>query len=115
MSALEGFRFDHKGWACAWKAFHFVLGCRGSSCRCTLPHVLHPAVDWDYVGNVLIVLLQLHEVGNVQEGIALQADVNKSRLHSGEDASYASLIDRSCEGVFIFALEVNFREQIVLD
>jgi hypothetical protein len=58
-------------------------------------------------------LFQLHEVGNVEEGVALQADVDESRLHAWKHAGYAAFIDGSCEGVLVLALKIDFREQIV--
>jgi hypothetical protein len=68
-------------------------------------------------GDIVEVLgvFQLHKVGDVEERVALQANVDKRRLHSREYAGYASFVDGTCQGVFIFALEVDFREQIVFD
>ncbi len=60
-------------------------------------------------------VFQLHKVGDIEERVALQANVDKGRLHSGEDASNAAFIDGTCQGVFVFAFEVDFREQIVFD
>ena len=63
-------------------------------------------------GNLVEVLgiLQLHEVGDVKERVAFQANVNKSRLHSGKNAGYASFVNGTCQGVFVLAFEVNFSE-----
>ena len=68
-------------------------------------------------GNVVQILcvFQLHKIRDIEEGVALQADVDKGRLHSRKHAGYASFVDGTCQGVFIFALEVDFREQIVFD
>ena len=55
------------------------------------------------------------KVGDVQESVALQANIHKSRLHSGKDAGDAAFVDGTCQGVFVFAFEVNFSEQIVFD
>jgi hypothetical protein len=60
-------------------------------------------------------LLQLHEVGNVEKGIAFQADVNERRLHARKHAGYAAFVDGSCKGVLVLALKINLREQIVFD
>ena len=67
----------------------------------------------DDVGQIVVVLFQFHEVGNVEEGVALQADVDKGRLHAGKDAGYAAFVDGSGEGVFVLAFEIDFREEIV--
>src|SRR4051794_17814296 len=60
-------------------------------------------------------IFQLHEVGDIKERVALQADVNKSGLHSGKNAGDASFVDGTTQGVFFLALEEDFREQIVFD
>ncbi len=72
---------------------------------------------WAIGGNFVQIfrVFQLHKVGDIEERVALQANVDKGRLHSGEDASYAAFIDGTCQGVFVFAFEVDFREQIVFD
>jgi hypothetical protein len=46
-------------------------------------HILHAATGRHDVGYILVVLLQLHKVGNVEERIALQPNVNEGRLHAG--------------------------------
>src|ERR1700734_2793167 len=58
-----------------------------------LPHIPDTAIRRHHVGQILVVLFQLHKVGNVEEGIALQADVNEGRLHSRKNAGDAALID----------------------
>ena len=78
-----------------------------------LTQVLDAAIGRDHVGQVVVMLFQLHKVGNVEEGVAFQADIDKRRLHARQNAGDAALIDGACEGVFVFALEVDFREQIV--
>ena len=57
------------------------------------PVIRHAAPGGNHVGHILIVLFQLHKVGNVEEGIALQADVDKCRLHAGQHAGNAPFID----------------------
>ncbi len=74
---------------------------------------MHGASGRNRVRQILVRLLQLHKIGDVQEGVALQANVDKSRLHAGQHARHAAFVDGPGEGVFIFALEVDFREQIV--
>src|SRR5579862_9902538 len=59
------------------------------------PHILHAAIGWNDVSHILIVLFQLHKVGNVEEGITLQAYVDKSRLHAGKNPGYAAFVDGS--------------------
>jgi hypothetical protein len=49
-----------------------------------------------------------HEVGDVKEGVAFEADVHKGGLHAGKDAGDAAVIDGSCEGVLILAFVIDF-------
>src|SRR5690242_6360454 len=63
---------------------------------------------------LLLVIFHFEEIGDVEEGVALQANINEGGLHSGEDAGNAPLVDGSSEGVFVFALVINFCELIVL-
>jgi hypothetical protein len=93
------------------KGLHF--GGSGLSPRRLHAHILHAAIRRHDVGHILVVLFQLHKVGNIEEGVAFQANVNKGRLHAGQYAGYAPFVDGPCQGVFIFALEIDFREQIV--
>ncbi len=76
-------------------------------------HIRDSAICRHNVGHILIVLFQLHKVGNVEEGIALQANVNEGRLHARQHAGYAAFVDGPCQRVFIFAFEVDFGEKIV--
>jgi hypothetical protein len=57
------------------------------------PQILHSTIRWHNVGQILVVLFQLHKVGNIEEGVALQADVDEGRLHSGKHPGYAALVD----------------------
>jgi hypothetical protein len=57
----------------------------------------------------VIVILEIFEnVADVQESVAVEADVHESGLHSGEDAGDFSFVDAADEGEFFFALDVNF-------
>jgi hypothetical protein len=58
-------------------------------------HILHAAIRRNDVSHILIVFFQFHKIGNVKEGVALQANVDKGRLHAGENAGYAAFVDGS--------------------
>src|SRR5258708_25594903 len=84
-----------------------LTGCRnlGSTCWSLGSHglptqVLHLATGGHDVSHVLVVFLQFHKIGNVQESIALQAHVDESRLHARQHAGYAALVDGPRKGVF---------------
>ena len=68
--------------------------------------IRHAASSWNLV-QVFILIFQLHEVGDVKERVALQANIDECRLHSGENAGDASFIDGSGKRVFIFTLEIH--------
>jgi len=75
--------------------------------------ILHSTIRRHNIGHVFVVVFQFHKIRNVEEGIALQANVDEGGLHAGQHAGYPAFVDGPREGVFIFALEVDFREQIV--
>ena len=56
----------------------------------------------------------LPDVGNVQEGGALQADINESRLHSGQDAHDAPEINVADQAPAGRALDVQFLHHALL-
>jgi hypothetical protein len=57
----------------------------------------------------VIVIFEIFEnVADVKEGVAIEADIDESRLHAREDASYFSFVDAADEGELFFALDVNF-------
>ncbi len=66
---------------------------------------------FQFVG--LFRVLELHEVGYVEEGVALETEVYKSGLHAGQDAGDAPVVNGPCKGVLVFAFVVDFRELIV--
>jgi hypothetical protein len=57
---------------------------------------------------VVVVFEILENVADVKESIAVEADVNESGLHAGEDAGNTAFIDAADEGELFFALDVNF-------
>ena len=57
---------------------------------------------------VIVVLEIFENVANVEEGVAIEPDVNESRLHSGEHAGDAAFVDTANQREFFFALNINF-------
>jgi len=57
---------------------------------------------------VIVVFEVFENVADVQEGVAIKANVHESGLHAGEDAGDFSFVDAADEGEFFFALDVNF-------
>jgi hypothetical protein len=65
--------------------------------------------------HLIKVFMFLEEVGHVEKRVALQAEIHECRLHSGEHARDASLMNAAGERIFIGALEINLAQQIVFD
>jgi hypothetical protein len=57
----------------------------------------------------VIVIFQIFEnIADVEKSIAIEADVNESGLHAGEDAGDSAFVDAANEGELFFALDINF-------
>jgi hypothetical protein len=61
----------------------------------------------------LVPFFYFHEVGNVEESIALQTYVNEGGLHPGKHPGHASFVDGSCQSVLVLTFQVNFGQLIV--
>jgi hypothetical protein len=61
----------------------------------------------------LFLVFQFQKVRDVEECVALQANVDKCRLHAGQNAGYTPVINRACQRIFVFAFVIDFRELIV--
>jgi hypothetical protein len=57
---------------------------------------------------VIVVFEIFKDVANVEESIAIEADIDESGLHSGEDAGDSAFVNAANEGELFFALDVNF-------
>src|SRR6185436_858337 len=58
----------------------------------------------------------IEEVGNIKKRIALETDVNKSRLHTGQHAHYASFVNISDDALIAFAaFNVKLGDFLVFD
>jgi hypothetical protein len=55
------------------------------------------------------------EISDVEEGVALQANVHKTGLHAGKDARDATVVNGAGERVLILALVIDFREFVFFD
>jgi hypothetical protein len=57
----------------------------------------------------VIVILEIFEnVADVEESIAVEADIDEGGLHAGEDARNAAFVNATDQREFFFALDVNF-------
>jgi hypothetical protein len=49
----------------------------------------------DRSGNVVVVLKMFQEIADIQEGVAVEANIHKGRLHAGEDSCDAAFVEAS--------------------
>src|SRR5260221_5695869 len=56
----------------------------------------HRTIRRDRFIQVLVLLFQIHEVGDVQKRVAFQSDIHKGRLHAWQHARYPALVNRAC-------------------
>ena len=66
-------------------------------------------------GYLVEVVVLFEEVRNVEKRVAFEAHIDESRLHSGQHARDAPLMNAAGERIFVGALEVNFHQLIVFD
>jgi hypothetical protein len=59
------------------------------------------------------IFLLFQKVGDVEKCVTLQPYIDECRLHTGKDARNTAFVNGTCEGVFVLALVVDFRELIV--
>ena len=57
--------------------------------------VLHRAIRRDGLIQIFVLLFEVHEIGDVEERVAFQSDIDKGRLHAGQHARYTALVNRS--------------------
>jgi len=57
---------------------------------------------------LFLVFLLFEKVGHIEKGIALQADIDKRRLHARQHARDAPFVNGSRERVFVLAFKIDF-------
>jgi hypothetical protein len=57
---------------------------------------------------VIIVFQIFKNITDIEEGIAVEADIYESGLHAGKDASDSAFVDAAYESELFFALDVDF-------
>jgi hypothetical protein len=62
-----------------------------------------------FVAVAVIVIFQIFKnVADIQEGVAVQADIHECRLHAWQNAGNSAFVDATDECEFFFALDVDF-------
>lgn len=77
-------------------------------------HLLLPR-HRDFVKLAFLLFREFEEIGNVKERVAFQANIHEGRLHARKYPGDAAFVNGSCQGVFVLAFEIDFRELIVLN
>ena len=57
---------------------------------------------------VIVIFKIFENVADVQEGVAIEANVHESGLHAGKHAGDAAFVDATDQRELFFALDVNF-------
>jgi NADH:ubiquinone oxidoreductase subunit 6 (subunit J) len=57
---------------------------------------------------VIVIFEIFEDVADVQEGVAIQADVDEGGLHAWKDAGDAAFVNTPDQREFLFALNINF-------
>ena len=71
----------------------FFRNCCGFGVCRLRAHILHAAASRDGIRQIVVVLFQIHEVGDVEKRITLQSDVDECRLHAGKHAGDFPFVD----------------------
>jgi hypothetical protein len=57
---------------------------------------------------MIVVFEVFEDIADIQKGVAVQADVDESRLHARENASNLAFVDAADERELFFTLDVDF-------
>jgi len=96
---------------CRRRGFQFFTGCGAKFTRlrfiiiyCEPPpprrcatRLGHRTIGRDRFIQVFILLFQIHEIGDVQKGVAFQSNVHKGRLHAWQHARDPAFINRAAK------------------
>ena len=63
----------------------------------------------------LELLDRVDDVGDVEEAVALEADVNERRLHAGQHLRHPALVDVADDAALPLALDEDLDDQVVLE
>ena len=58
---------------------------------------------------------RVDDVGDVEESVALEADVDEGGLHAGQDLRHAALVDVADDAALPLALDEDFGDEVVLE
>jgi hypothetical protein len=78
--------------------------------------IAFPISDRSLIAGDLVEIVMLFEkVRNVEKRVALEANIDESRLHSWQHARDAPFMNAAGQRIFVGALEVNFHQLVVFD
>src|SRR5579885_705212 len=73
------------------------------------------ATAWLLIGNSVDVLMFLKKIGNVEERVALQTQIDEGRLHARKDARYTAFVNAARQRIFIGSLKIDLDQLIVFE
>jgi hypothetical protein len=97
----------------AWFLDHHLGRCIGPSGGLGRPARL-AVVRVDYVLAFFKLRGGIEKIRDVEERISLKADIDERRLHSGEHAGNASLVDTAGKSLIGLALDIDFYELVII-
>jgi hypothetical protein len=63
--------------------------------------------------DLIVFFLVLVEIGNIEEGISVQADIDKRRLHARQNAADSTFINAADEADVGVAFEIHLDQTVV--
>jgi hypothetical protein len=86
--------------------------CKGCGCACLLVRELGGA-RFRFLKDLVVFFLVFIKVGNVKEGVAFEADINKRRLHAGKHAADASFVNAADQADVGISFEIHLDQLVV--
>ena len=66
-------------------------------------------------GELVELVQRVDDVGDVEEAVALEAEIDEGGLHAGQDFRDPALVDVADDAAVAFALDEDFGDQVVLE
>jgi hypothetical protein len=99
----------------AWRLRHRCLRfrCHGRLTGGRAIQFENPILNAGY--DLVVLFVVLEEVGNIQERVPIQSDIDECRLHSGQNTRDPAFVDAAGQRILVFALMVDFDHLVVFD
>jgi hypothetical protein len=94
------------------------FGCRGELLGRPVAPLATPAsfgADGLFVYGINIFPMFFEKIGDIEEGVAFQAEVHEGGLHAGQDPRDAAFVNAAGERILVGALKINFYQLILFE